>query len=211
MLDYILLLVRDKRADAADNSLAARIARAQRDGDCLSDEDAVQIITQLFVAGNETTTSLITNFMMRMMDERYRWADFCAGKIDMTAAINESLRLDPPLLAMFRTTAEDERIAGVTITAGNKVMINYAAANRDPTVFENPHVFDPNRPTRRMLSFALGLHFCVGAELARLEAAVVLDALRERHANLQIAGETKRIGPFLFWGRSKMPVTSRID
>ena len=91
MQGYILQLVRDKRADAADNSLAARIARARRDGDCLSEEDAVQIITQLFVAGNETTTSLITNFMMRMMDERYRWADFCAGKIDMTAAIRQQL------------------------------------------------------------------------------------------------------------------------
>ena len=144
MHDYILQLVREKRADQGDNSLMARIARARQDGAPLSDDDAVRIVTQLFVAGNETTTSLITNFMMRMLDEDYLWKDFCAGKIDMTKAINESLRLDPPLLAMFRTTANEEEIAGVTIPAHTKVMINYAAANRDPAVFENPQVFDPN-------------------------------------------------------------------
>jgi cytochrome P450 len=208
MSAYILSLVREKRTNLDDNSLGARIARAQRDGVPLSDEDAVRIITQLFVAGNETTTSLMTNLMMRLLGEGYQWADYCAGKIDTAKAINESLRYDPPLLAMFRTTAEDEEIDGVTIPANTKVMIHYAAANRDPDVFEDSHRFDVHRPIRCMLSFALGVHFCVGAELAKLEATVMLEALRKRHPNLKLAGESERIGPFLFWGRSKFPVTS---
>ncbi|TDI60219.1 MAG: cytochrome P450 [Alphaproteobacteria bacterium] len=206
MQDYIVSLVRDKRPDMRDNSLMARIARARQDGATISDEDAVRIVTQLFVAGNETTTSLMTNLMMRLLGDGYRWADFCAGKIDVDKAINESLRYDPPLLAMFRTTAAEEDIAGVTIPANTKVMIHYAAANRDPKVFENPHDFDVDRPVRKMLSFALGLHFCVGAELAKLEAKVMLAALSKRQPNLQMINEGDRVGPFLFWGRSKLPV-----
>lgn len=207
MQEYILNLVREKRDDLEDNSLMARIARAQHGGATISEKDAVAIVTQLFVAGNETTTSLITNFMMRMLGDGYQWADFCSGKIDLTKAINESLRYDPPLLAMFRTTAQDEEVAGVKIPANSKVMIHYGAANRDPEVFEDPHVFDVHRPVRRMLSFALGVHFCVGAELAKLEAKVMLEALRKRHPRLQPSGDSKRMGPFLFWGRSKLPVT----
>ncbi len=208
MRDFIMSLVRDKRGDLDDNSLMARIARARKDGATISDEEAVSIVTQLFVAGNETTTSLMTNLMMRLLGDTYQWADFCAGKVDIDKAINESLRYDPPLLAMFRTTAAEEEIAGVTIPANTKVMINYAAANRDPAIFEDPHVFDVHRPIRKMLSFALGLHFCVGAELAKLEAKVMLEALRNRHPNLQMVNQGERIGPFLFWGRGKLPVTT---
>ncbi len=207
MQRYMLELVRSKREDQADHSLAARIARAQRDGADLTDEDAVRLISQLFVAGNETTTSLMTNLMMRLLETPGHWTDFCEGRIDIDKAINESLRFDPPLLAMFRTTAAEEKIAGVTIPANTKVMIHYAAANRDPDRFDNPHVFDVHRPVQRILSFALGVHFCVGAELAKLEARIMLNVLRERFPTLQAAGESERVGPFLFWGRSHLPVT----
>ena len=190
----------------------ARIARARKDGAILTDEEAVSIITQLFVAGNETTTSLITNLTMRLLEEdengENQWADFCDGKIDMAKAINESLRFDPPLLAMFRTTADDEEIAGTHIPAHTKVMVNYAAANRDPGVFDDPNIFNVHRPIWRIMSFALGLHFCIGAELAKLEAHVAMEALRRRCPNLKRLGDGERIGPFLFWGRRKLPVTS---
>ncbi|MEN3976077.1 cytochrome P450 [Emcibacter sp. SYSU 3D8] len=206
MRDYLVALLHEKHDDLDDEGLLARIARARRDGAELSDEEAVSLVLQLFVAGNETTTSLITNVMMRLLGDGYQWADFCAGKIDMKNLINESLRYDPPLLAMFRTTAGDETIAGTRIPAGTKVMIHYAAANRDPDVFENPETFDVHRPVRKITSFALGVHFCIGAELAKLEAEVMLEALRKRCPNLEMIDEGERIGPFLFWGRRKLPV-----
>jgi cytochrome P450 len=206
MAAYLVDLMHQKRLDTGDDSLMARIARARRDGATLSDQEALSIVTQLFVAGNETTTSLITNVMMRLLGGDYQWAEFCEGRIPIEQVINESLRFDPPLLAMFRTAAEDEIVAGTRIPAGTKVMIHYAAANRDPAVFENPNVFDVHRPVQRIMSFALGVHFCIGAELAKLEARVMLETLRRRCPDLQLIDDGERIGPFLFWGRRKLPV-----
>lgn len=206
MQAYVLDLLHAKHDDLGDNSLLARIARARRDGIAISDEEAVGLVLQLFVAGNETTTSLITNFMRRMLPGGTLWAEFCAGEIDMDQAVNESLRFDPPLLGLFRTTAEEVEIGGTCVPAGTKILTHYAAANRDPAVFENPDVFDPYRPIRKIMSFGLGLHFCLGSELAKLEAQVTLAALKDRYPKLELVGDGERIGPFLFWGRRKQPV-----
>ncbi len=206
MRGYILDLLRAKRGRMDDHSLLARIARARRDGIDISDEEAVGLTLQLFVAGNETTTSLITNFMWRMLSGDNLWADFRAGAIDLHKAINESLRFDPPLLGLFRTTACDVEIAGTRIPANTKVLTHYGAANRDPAVFERPDVFDVHRPIRKILSFGLGIHFCLGAELAKLEAQVTLSALRDRFPRLELVDDGERIGPFLFWGRRKLPI-----
>lgn len=203
---YVLELLRERRDDKDDNSLLARIAKARQDGVQISDEEAIGMTLQLFVAGNETTTSLITNFMWRVLSGEGLWADFCAGKIDMDRAINESLRYDPPLLGLYRTTAREVKIGDTVIPPQSKVLTHYGAANRDPAVFDNPDVFDPTRPIRKITSFAIGVHFCLGSELAKLEAQVTLGALRDRYPNLQLVNDGKRIGPFLFWGRHKLPV-----
>ncbi|MBI1178971.1 MAG: cytochrome P450 [Alphaproteobacteria bacterium] len=209
MQGYILDLLHRKRDDMGDRSLLARIAQARRDGEPISDEEAVSLTLQLFVAGNETTTSLITNFMWRMLADGGLWRAFCAGDIDVKRAINESLRFDPPLLGLFRTTACDVEIGGTIIPAHTKVLTHYAAANRDPDAFDAPNVFDPRRPARKVLSFGLGIHFCLGAELAKLEAEVTLEALRRRCPDLELLGDGERIGPFLFWGRRKLPVRTK--
>ena len=113
-----------------------------------------------------------------MLSVENLWADFCAGQIDVNKAINESLRFDPPLLGLFRTTVSEVQIGGTTIPARTKVLTHYGAANRDPEVFEDPDVFNVHRQTRKILSFGLGIHVCLGRELALLEAQVALDALR---------------------------------
>jgi cytochrome P450 len=207
--DHVLALVRSKRPDMDDNNLMARIARARRDGSTISDEDAVRLVLQLFVAGNETTTSLITNFMWRMLADGTMWQQFCAGEIDLDKAINESLRYDPPLVGLARTTAREVQIGGTTLPGHTKVLAHYAAANRDPARFDNPNLFDVHRPVKKTMSFGLGVHFCIGAELAQLEAQVALTALRNRCPDLKLVNDGERIGPFLFWGRSKLPVTQR--
>jgi cytochrome P450 len=205
MQNYVLELLRTKRPNQGDDSLLARVSRARRDGVQISDAEAVGLVLQLFVAGNETTTSLITNFVWRMLSAGH-WDQFCAGHIDLNKAINESLRFDPPLLGLFRTTAGDEQIGGTLIPAHSKVLTHYGAANRDPAVFESPDVFDLSRPSRKILSFGLGIHVCLGRELALLEAEVTLDALRQRFPRIELVDDGERIGPFLFWGRRKLPV-----
>jgi cytochrome P450 len=92
-----------------------------------------------------------------------------------------------------------------TIPANSKVYINYAAANRDPSVFENPDVFDLRRPPKRHMSFGLGTHFCLGAPTARLEAEVALKTLAARMPDLRLLGPGERIAPFFLWGRRKLP------
>lgn len=208
MREYVLDLLHQRRVEGDDDRLLARIARARLDGEYLSDDEAVGLVLQLFVAGNETTTSLITNFVWRILRHEGMWAEFCAGRIDLDSAINESLRFDPPLLGLFRTTAKEVELGGSMIPAHTKVLTHYGAANRDPAAFAHPNTFDPTRQGRKILSFGLGIHVCLGMELAKLEARVTLDALRRRCPDLQLLNDGERIGPFLFWGRRRLPVRS---
>jgi len=209
MREYVLELLHRRRDEANDDRLLARIARARLDGEYLSDEEAVGLVLQLFVTGNETTTSLITNFVWRMQSHDGMWADFCSGRIDLDLAINESLRFDPPLLGLFRTTAREVEVGGTMLPAHTKVLTHYGAANRDPAAFAAPNVFDPKRQGRKILSFGLGIHVCLGMELAKLEARVALDALRRRCPDLRLLSDGERIGPFLFWGRRRLPLRSQ--
>ncbi len=204
MGEFVARLLHEKRR-RPDDSLISRIANAERDGKSIADTEALGLITQMFVAGNETTTSLITNFVWRI-SQLGLWREFVERRFYLDPAINESLRFDPPLLALFRTTADRATIGNCELPAGVKVMVHYAAANRDPDVFENPETFDPRRRGNRHVSFALGIHSCLGRELAKLEARIALDALRRHCPQLVVLGDGERIAPFFFWGRSRLPV-----
>tara|TARA_Y100001934_G_scaffold283128_1_gene400672 strand:+ start:1793 stop:2929 length:1137 start_codon:yes stop_codon:yes gene_type:complete len=201
---YMLDLFARKRG-RPDGGLLDRIAHAQRDGRPIPEQEALSLTSQMFVAGNETTTSLITNFVWRMF-QLDLWQDFVEDRFDLELAITESLRFDPPLLALFRTTAREVAIGDCTIPAGSKVMTHYGAANRDPDAYDDPNAFLPNRHGKTPLSFGLGIHICLGRELAKLEARVALETLRERFPALRLVNDGLRIPPFFFWGRSKLPV-----
>lgn len=207
MREYLLQQTYAKRAATETNDLLSVIAHAKQDGDYLSDDECAGLAQQIFVAGNETTTSLISNLVWRLLTIDDLWADFCNGEIDVDSAINESLRFDPPLLGLFKTTSREVEIGDVSVPANTKVMMHYGAANRDPQAFSDPNRFDVTRAGKKMLSFSVGLHVCIGRELAKLEARVALTALRNRYPKLRLVNEGERVGPFLFWGRAKLPVT----
>jgi len=204
---YILEQIHLKRKAGKSNDLLSVMALAKENGNYLSDEELVAFAGQIFVAGNETTTSLISNLVWRLLTIGDLWGEFCRGEIDVDDAINESLRFDPPLLGLFKTTSREVDIDGVTIPSNTKVMMHYGAANRDPDAFVEPNTFKLNRSGKKMLSFSVGLHVCIGRELAKLEARVTLTALRKRYPTLRLVNEGERVGPFLFWGRAKLPVT----
>ncbi len=198
MQEYLLQLILEKRQAGKPDDMLSVMALAKENGEYLSDQELVALAGQIFVAGNETTTSLISNLVWRLLTIDDLWARFCAGEIDVDDAVNESLRFDPPLLGLFKTTAKDVEFDGVTIPANTKVMMHYGAANRDPAAFPEPDQFRLNRTGKKQLSFSVGLHVCIGRELAKLEARVTLLALKRRFPNLRLAGDGERVGPFLF-------------
>ena len=124
--------------------------------------------------------------------------------------VEESLRFDAPVLGLFRTTTSPVELHGVEVPAEAKVMLLYGSANRDGEVFADADEFRLDRPpaeARRHLAFGLGVHFCLGAALARLEARHALRAAIAGLPGLRPAGEPGRIAPFLLWGRRTLPVT----
>ena len=181
-------------------------ARTEAGDAYIPDADALSMLNQLLVGGNETTTSLITNMMWRLLEVPGRWQAILSDPTLIENAVEESLRYDPPVLGLYRNNTRDVTLHEETIPAGNKVYMYYAAANRDAEVFERPDEFDLHRPIRRHMSFGLGVHFCIGAPTARLEAAVALQVLRERMPGLRLVNAGERIAPFFLWGRRKLPL-----
>ena len=206
---YLLNLILKKRNQVEDDTLLSRISHAKIGKDYLSDDEAVKLTIQIFVAGNETTTSLISNLFWRMMTIDNLWERFVDDEIDINDAITESLRYDPPLLGLFKTTSKEVNINGNIIPKKTKVMMHYGAANRDPKVFNNPNIVDINRDGSKVISFSVGIHICLGRELAKLETRVALNAIKNRFPNIRLLNDGERVGPFLFWGRKKLPVTHK--
>ena len=174
-------------------------------GNLLPEADAQSVLMQLLVGGNETTTSLITNMMWRLL-QNDQWRLLVEDPTRVEDAIEESLRFDPPVLGLYRTTTRDVELHDVVIPSGAKVYINYAAANRDDNIFTDPDRFDITRERKRHMAFGLGTHFCLGAPMARLETRIAFAALIDELPNLTIVNEGERIAPYFLWGRRKLPV-----
>jgi cytochrome P450 len=172
--------------------------------------EVVNMVNQLLIAGHETTTSLITNCVWRLLEERpTRWERLLAEPHLVPNAVEESLRYDPPVLGLCRTNNADTSIRGVEIPAGSKVMALYASANRDPSRFERADEFVIDRPlleTRRHYSFSWGIHHCLGAHLARLTAHVALEELLARLPGMHLDGTPTRVASPFLWGRKQLPV-----
>jgi cytochrome P450 len=212
---YMLNHLRDRRSAIArgakvpDDLLTLIAGARDPDGSFLTEADAQSVLMQLLVGGNETTTSLITNLLWRLLEVPERWQTLLGEPSLVDAAIEESLRFDPPVLGLYRNTTRDVVLHGVTIPANSKVYVNYAAANRDASVFPDPDRFDLRRPPKRHMSFGLGTHFCLGAPMARLEAEIALRALISRLPGLRLLGPGERIAPFFLWGRRTLPAAWR--
>jgi len=209
MAAYLLEQIRERRGRTVPgDDLISQLVDAREEGRGLSDTDILGVVTQLLVGGNETTTSLITNAVWRLLQRRELWRRFVADPALVDRILEESLRYDPPVLGLFRNTTRDVKLHGLVIPAGTKVMLHYAAANRDPRAFDRPDLFDVDAERRRHFSFGLGVHFCLGAQLARLEARTALLTLADRCPGLELVDDGERIAPFFLWGRRRLPVRS---
>ena len=206
MAAYLLEAIRSRREEPAGDDLIRALVAAEQDGRGLADEEILGVVTQLLVGGNETTTSLITNMVWRLLQERSLWERLLEEPALIDAAVEESLRFDPPVLGLYRTATRDVELEDGTVPKDAKVMLHYAAANRDPAAFANPDAFSLDRERNRHLGFGLGVHFCLGAPLARLEGRIALRTLLQRCPDLRLLGNGERIAPFFLWGRRRLPV-----
>ncbi|MBH5336223.1 cytochrome P450 [Streptomyces pactum] len=209
MTGYLTGLVEDKRRDGGDDLLSALVA-ARDGGDRLTPEETIGMAFLLLVAGYETTVNLISSGVCALLLRPEQLAALRDDPSLLDGAVEEMLRHESPLgTSAYRYTTEPVEIAGTRIPAGQRVLVVLNAADRDPDRFPDPDRFDIRRDARGHLAFGHGLHHCLGAPLARLEATVALRGLLERAPGLRLAADpatlTWRSG--LMRGLHRLPVT----
>ena len=152
----------------------------------------ISILTLLLVAGNVTTTDLIGNAVLALLEHPEELKKLQADPSLITNAIQETLRYDSPVLATGRVPLQDVEVSGCPIPKAETVVVSLAAANRDPEATPNPESFDISRAEIRHHSFGAGPHFCLGAPLARLEAPLAVGAVVKRFPHLRLDPSTRR-------------------
>ncbi|WP_037621583.1 cytochrome P450 family protein [Streptomyces aureus] len=206
---YLRDLIEDKRcAGPADDLLSSLIRTTAEDGDRLSARELRGMAFLLLVAGHETTVNLITGVVRSLLGNPGQLASLRADMTLLDGTIEETLRHDGPVEnATFRCAAEPLDIGGTAIAAGEEVMVCLSAADRDAARYPAPDRFDQGRETRGHLAFGHGIHYCLGAPLARLEARVALRSLLERCPDLALDGPPSGWLPgMLMRGVRRMPV-----
>jgi cytochrome P450 len=197
----------DRRAHPRDDAMSL-IANATVDGCPLGGHDLDNTFALLVVAGNETTRQAMALGLLAFARHPDQWDLLRADPELVAGATEEVLRWSSPVWHFRRTATRDTELRGVPIAAGDKVVVWYAAANRDPDAFPDPHRFDVTRPEAgEHATFGkLGPHICLGAHLARLELRVLLEELRPRVARFELAGEPKRLRSNFTNGLKRLPL-----
>jgi cytochrome P450 len=188
---YCEAFVADRVRHPADDFTSDLLATAREDG-TLSEREIASIIYGLSFAGHETTTNLIANTVRRVLEERPAWNAIVAGRAAIPNAVEEALRFDSSVVAWRRIATRAAAIGGVDVPAGAKLLLLLCAANRDPARFPDPDRFDITRTgARSHLAFGMGIHYCLGAALARLQVAIVLETLASRFPALHLVPDQK--------------------
>jgi cytochrome P450 len=203
---YLADLIAERRRSPGDDLVSA-LAGVADDGDVLSEEELIATCILLLVAGHETTTSLMGSAVLALIKHPDQLARLRAEPELMAGAVEEFLRYDPPVQLTARVALTDATIGSLPVSPGSAVMMLVGAANRDPGLCADPERLDITRPPTHHVSFGQGIHFCLGAPLARLETQIVLRLLMERPGDLRLAGAPAWKENTVLRGLRYLPVT----
>lgn len=179
MMTYFGHIAAARRAQGAEDLITA-LVEASVDGESLQDAEIIGFCMLALIAGNETTTNLIGNMLGILLDRPELWDRLRANRSLVDVVIEETLRLESPFQRLSRITTRDTEVSGVAIPQGSLITIYYGAANRDPEEFPNPNEFQLDRDLRNHVAFGMGIHYCLGAPLARAEASITLNTFLDR-------------------------------
>jgi len=206
MVAYLRDLIAERKRSPRDDLLSALI-RAESDEGKLDEQELIATCILLIVAGHETTVNLISNGALTLMRHPEQWQELVADRSLARSTAEEVLRYEAPVQMTIRTVGEPLEFAGYELPAGSLVTTVLASANRDPAAYADPDRFDIRREPGRTMSFGMGIHFCLGAPLARLEGEIAFDTLAREFPGLSLATETPRWRPgFVFHGLQDLPV-----
>lgn len=196
--EFISELISRRRVEAGED-LVSRLIEAEEGGNRLSEAEMISTCILLLNAGHEATAYSIGNGILAVLRSGIEVDEMLAPE-NISNAVEEILRFDPPLHLFERHAKEDLSLFGHRFCRGDTVALLLAAANRDPAVYSDPDIFDPFRPAKVNLAFGAGIHFCVGAPLARLEIAVALGKLFARYPDLSLAETPRYANRYHFHG-----------
>jgi cytochrome P450 len=206
--EYFRGLIALRRADPGDDLLSALVA-VHDQGDVLTENELLATLILLLIAGHETTVNLIGNGTLALLRHPGQLTRLRDEPELIDRAIEELLRYDSPVQLTFRYSLEAAEVGGQHIPKGSFALLLIGAANRDPDEHENPDQLDVGREPSRHLAFGQGVHFCLGAPLARLEGRIALSALLKRAPGLQLAEEPSWKDNVVLRGLKDLPVTLR--
>lgn len=202
---YFQALINDRRANPTDD-MASAIANARIDGEHLSDLDCASYFVIIATAGHDTTSSAIAGGMHALVENPDQLAKLKADPSLLPNAVEEMIRWTTPVKEFMRTATEDYAIGGVTIEKGQQLLLMYPSGNRDEAEFDQPFAFDVGRRPNRHVAFGAGVHFCLGAQLARMETQAIFAELLPRLEHVELAGPAVGVPSTFVSGLKQLPL-----
>ncbi|MEP0189519.1 MAG: cytochrome P450 [Erythrobacter sp.] len=203
--DYFAGIAAARRANPTDD-VASVIANATVDGEPLPDRDMAGYYIIMAAAGHDTTSATMSGAMLALANDPDQFAKVKADRSLLPGLVEEAIRWTTAVQHFMRTAAEDVEVGGQLIKEGDWMMLNYVAANHDPTQFEEPRGFDASRTPNRHMAFGAGAHQCLGLHLARLQIKILFDVLLDRIESVELAGEPARSNSTFVGGLKSLPL-----
>jgi cytochrome P450 len=208
-VEYLRGLVSQRRETPGPDLISSLIAETDADGARLTEDELITTCTLLLNAGHEATVNVVGNGLLALLQHPDQLARLRADPALIPGAVEELIRFDSPLQLFERTALADTVIGAVTVPAGSKIAALLGSANRDPAAFSEPSRLDVGRTDNPHLGFGAGIHFCVGAPLARVELQVSLATLLARFESIEEGGVAERRPEFVIRGLRSLPVEVR--